>query len=201
MVYAENKGRHWVPLLIMLILTLCCTALFYAVPMETTMEISSQESPWFSVTNGILYFDKSKYTGSSELTVPDKIDGAVITAISEGCFRDCGELTEIHLPDTLNAIGEEAFSGCTGLRGIEVPASVVFVGKGAFSGCSALEAACISNNLQHIGTGAFDGCTNFHYVYFLGDFREWTTLYRDFIGPKVVISCDDGKFYQSGDHA
>ncbi len=204
MTSVAKKGRHWVPLVIMAVLAVCCTVLFYAIPLETvepTVRTGGSEMPWFSVEDGILYFDESKYTGESQLTVPKEINEAVVTAISEGCFRDCGELTAIILPETLKAIGEEAFHGCAALRGIEIPESVVFLGKGAFSQCAALEAICISNKLQHIGSGAFDGCTGLRYVYFLGDFREWTGLYRDFIDPSVVISCEDGRFYQGGDPA
>ena len=192
----ERKGRHWVPLLLMAVLSLCCTALFYAMPMDL-----SPATPWFSVENGILYFDPSQYTGDSELTVPAQIDGQTVTVISKDCFRDCTALTTLKLPDTLEAIGEGALRNCTGLRGIEIPKSVAFIGKDAFSGCTGLEAVCISNKLQQIGSNVFDGCTGLRYVYFLGNFQEWDLLYRDFLDPNVVISCDDGKFFPNGDPA
>jgi len=196
----ENRGRHWVPLLMMVILMLGCTVLYYAIPLETTdeaMQVTSKEMPWFSAEGGILYFDESKYTGISQLTVPDRIEGTQITAISDDCFRDCKELTAVFLPDTLIAIGENAFQGCTALRAIEIPESVAFIGKGAFSGCAALEAVCLSNKLQHIGADSFVGCSGLRFVYFLGKNQEWTAVYQGFIDPKVVISCEDGKFYQS----
>ena len=201
MICAEKKGSHWVPLLIMAVLVLCCTALFYAVPMAETESEISPPMPWFSLEEGVLNFDASKYTGGSQLTVPSEIDGKSVTVIGEGCFQNCENLTEISLPDTLEAIGEDAFRGCTALRGVRIPDQVLFIGKHAFSGCSNLEAVCISNNLQHFGTDALDGCSRLHYIYFLGNFPEWTGLYREFIDPTVVISCDDGKFYQSGDPA
>lgn len=196
---AKKRGRHWVPLLIMAVLVLCCTALFYAIPLETAepARLTGKEMPWFSVEKGILYFDESQYTGGSQLTVPSSIVGADVTAISDGCFRGCEELTAIVLPDTLKAIGEEAFQGCTALRGLEIPESVAFIGKSAFSGCTALEAVCISNKLQQIGTDSFDGCTGLRFVYFLGKYQEWTALYRDFPDSNVVISCEDGKFSQA----
>ena len=204
MVYTEKKGRHWVPLLIMVILALCCTGLFYAVPLEAAesdAHITGKDMPWFSLKNGILYFDKAKYTGGSQLTVPDEIDGTAVTSIGEACFQGCTGLTAVYLPETLEAVGENAFRNCTALRGIEIPESVVFIGKNAFEGCNALEAICISNNLQHIGTDSFAGCTGLRFVYFLGKYQEWTVLYRGFLDPNVVISCEDGKFYQSGDPA
>lgn len=196
-----KKGRHWVPLLIMAVLVVCCTALFYAIPLDTAEpeSLSSADMPWFSLKEGVLHFDESRYSGSSQLTVPATINGSEVIAIGEGCFRDCESLTAIFLPETLDAIGEDAFRNCTALRGMEIPESVTFIGKSAFSDCSALEAICVSNELQHIGTGAFDGCSGLRYVYFLGNFPEWTALYQGFIAPTVVISCEDGNFYQSGE--
>ena len=204
MVYTEKKGRHWVPLLIMVILAVCCTGLFYAVPLkaaEPDVRITSRNMPWFTLENGVLYFDKSKYSGDGQLVIPDEIDGTVVTSIGEGCFQDCTALTSVFLPETLEAIGENAFRSCTALRGIEIPESVLFVGKNAFEDCTALEAVCISNKLQQIGSESFDGCTRLHFIYFLGKYQEWTSLYRGFLDPNVVISCEDGKFYQSGDPA
>lgn len=198
MVTPERKGRHWVPLLLMAVLVLCCTALFYAIPLQREEPAISADMPWFSVQEGILYFDEAKYTGSSQLTVPEKVNNIPVIAIGDGCFEDCTTLTAILLPNTLEAIGEEAFRGCTSLRGMEIPASVAFVGKGAFSGCSVLEAVCFSNNMRHIGADALAGCTGLRYIYFLGNFQEWTGLYPDFIGPTVIISCKDGKFFQDG---
>lgn len=200
----EKKGRHWVPLLIMAVLFFCCTALFYAIPMEdtpSTKSIASYETPWFSLENGVLSFDQSKYTGSPELTVPAQIGGMEVVAIGDGCFENCGALTAIHLPDGLKAIGEEAFEDCAGLRGMKIPESVAFLGEGAFDGCSSLEAVCISNQTQHLGDNVFNDCTSLRYVYFLGNFQEWTGIYQDFIDPSVIISCEDGKFHPSGDPA
>ena len=197
----QKKGRHWVPMLIMAVLVLCCTALFYAVPIEadeTTAGMTGTDMPWFALEKGVLYFDESKYTGGSQLTVPATINGSEVVAIGEGCFRDCETLTAIFLPETLEAIGEDAFRNCAGLRGMEIPESVAFIGKGAFSDCSALEAVCISNKLRHIGAGTFDGCSGLRYIYFLGNFPEWAALYQDFIDPTVVISCEDGKFFHDG---
>ena len=204
MVYTEKEGRHWVPLLIMVILAVCCTGLFYAVPLKTAepdIHITDVDMPWFTLDNGVLYFDESKYPGDGRLTIPDEIDGTVVTAIGDGCFQDCTALTSVFLPETLEAIGENAFHGCTALRGIEIPESVVFIGKNSFQGCTALEAVCISNNLQHIGSDSFDGCTVLRFVYFLGKYQEWAAFYQGFPDPNVVISCEDGKFYQNGEPA
>lgn len=200
MAYAEKKGRHWVPLLMMAVLVLCCTVLFHALPLnrpEPAASVTGKDMPWFSVEEGILYFDESKYTGTTQLTVPSQIDGVDVTVIGEGCFRDCEELTAVILPNTLKAIGEEAFCGCSALRGMEIPESVAFIGMGAFSDCSALEAICLSNKLKQIGVDSFDGCSRLRFVYFLGNYQEWTALYQGFMDPNVVISCDDGHFHYS----
>ena len=108
-----KMGRHWVPILIMALIFAFGTALFFAFPasrQEKPPVIESQETPWFYVENGILYFDAKKYSVDSELTVPAELNGQSIIALGEGCFRNCTQLTSIILPDTLQAIGEDAFS-------------------------------------------------------------------------------------------
>lgn len=198
----EKKGHHWVPILIMVLLVCFSTGLFFAFPGENSASpagsISSASEPWFYLKGEILFFDESKYTGGSELTVPETIGGTAVVSIGEGCFENCTGLTTVYLPETLEAIGEDAFRGCTSLRGIYIPESVAIIGKNAFSGCSALEAVCLSDRIMSIGTGAFSNCNKLHYIYFLGYFEVWSELYGEFITPYTVIFCNDGSFYQGG---
>ena len=150
----KNKGRHWVPILIMALIFSFGTTLFFLLP-GTSAPASkpapaSDATPWFEIEDGTLRFNKNAYNGSDDLVIPDTIDGRHVTALAEGCFRHCVGLTSITLPDTLLAIGEEAFKGCTDLRGIEIPESVVFIGESAFAHCTGLEAICVYDSLQSV---------------------------------------------------
>lgn len=200
---AQKKGRHWVPILIMVLLCVLGIGMFFMLPGGSSTSrahgLSVEEMPWFCVDDGILYFSPADYNGGSELQIPASIGGEAIEVISEGCFENCAELTAIFLPETLTAIGEDAFRGCTSLRGMKIPDSVTFIGEGAFSGCSALEAVSISSGVDFIGSGAFDDCHKLYYIYYLGNYADWTELYREFISPYTTVFCEDGSFYHGGD--
>lgn len=198
----EKKGRHWVPLLIMVLLISFGTGLFFALPSGTGDShaggFSTGDMPWFEVDDGVLYFNEAHYDGGSELCIPESIGGVAVTSLSEGCFENCTNLTSVILPPSLQTIGEDAFRGCTSLRGIEIPESVRVIGSGAFYGCSALEAVCGYDGIQSIGSEAFGSCSKLNYIYFVGNFEVWAGLYHEFITPYTVVFCEDGSFYQGG---
>lgn len=198
----KKKGRHWVPILMMILLISFGTGLFFALPGSSSpapaVDGEAVDNSWFYVDNGVLYFEESRYSGSTELTIPSELFGQTVTSIGEGCFENCAGLTSIILPPTLQVIGEDAFRGCTALRGIEIPDSVRVIGEGAFYDCTALEAICVYNGIKSIGSEAFGGCSKLFYIYFLGNFQVWTELYGEFITPYTVIFCEDGSFYQGG---
>ena len=198
----ERKGSHWVPLLILTLIFAFGLGLFFALPGQNgqspDMPEAAAENSWFYVDNGVLYFDASRYTGTGELTIPEELFGQAVIAIGEGCFENCTNLTSVTLPSGLQAIGENAFRGCTALRGIQLPDTVAVIGAGAFSGCSSLEAFCGYDGIQSIGTGAFSGCSKLFYIYFMGNYEDWTELYPEFINPYTAVFCEDGSFYHGG---
>lgn len=57
-----------------------------------------------------------------------------ITSIKKMLFKNCINLKEVKIPDSVCKIGEEAFSGCTGIDNIKIPDYVIEVGKNAFLG-------------------------------------------------------------------
>lgn len=194
----ERMGRHWVPILIMVLIFAVGTGLFFALPGSSSGRngLSTSQMPWFRIDDGVLYFSESHYDGTDELVIPESIGGITVTAIADGCFENCTGLTSVILPSTLQAIGEDAFKGCSSLRGIEIPESAVLIGEGAFSGCTSLEAVCIYDGIQSIGAGAFSGCTKLFYIYYTGYFQEWNELYSEFINPYATVFTQDGSFYQ-----
>lgn len=194
---SRKKGRHWVPVLAMVLVFSFGLFLFFALPGGKTVSADhGAEYSWFYVDNGVLHFEQSRYTGTGDLTVPGELFGQTVTSLSDGCFENCTDLTSVILPPTLQAIGEDAFKGCTALRGIEIPESVMFIGEGAFSGCSALEAVCIYDGIRSIGAGSFSGCTKLFYIYYSGIFQDWNGLYAEFINPYTTVFAQDGTFYQ-----
>lgn len=197
-VQAPKKGSHRVPLLILALLTILGTVVFFVTrPNPASVNRAPSDTPWFEIRSGRLYFDPSLYTGGSEVTVPSQIGGETVVALDGSCFENCTDITTVILPDTLEEIGNNAFSDCTSLRGIYLPDSACLIGSEAFAGCSALEAIRIPASVQFIDSGAFGGCFKLNHVFYGGSFEEWAPLYEEFIGKQTMIHCTDGSFSHS----
>ena len=82
-----------------------------------------------------------------------------VTAIGDGAFNKCSDLTSIDLPSSLTTIGDGAFSYCTGLTSIDLPSSLTTIGDGAFSYCTGLTGIDLPSSLTTIGYAAFYSCT------------------------------------------
>lgn len=104
-----------------------------------------------------------KYTGN--IVVPQKVtasDGKKypVTALEEGCFRDCKTVTSVLLPSSITKIGEYCFCGCIHLQSVNIPSSATSLGKSTFSGCSSLTSIEIPSNVNYLGKSCFDNCSS-----------------------------------------
>lgn len=71
----------------------------------------------YTVDDGSVVIDQ--YTGNrTSVAIPAKIEGVPVTAIGDYAFYECGKLSEVTLPDSLEGIGHGAFEGCTSLKSI-----------------------------------------------------------------------------------
>lgn len=188
-----SKSKKRLPYLIMAVLFIVGFVLFLGLREKDDL-YTEPDMPWFSVSNGVLYFDSTLYTGFEELTIPESVAGQTVTALSDGCFSYCETLTTVHLPNTLTAIGDGAFYGCTALRGVYIPGQVSSIGNDAFAQCSKLESLVIPYSVQHIGVNAFDCCQNLLYIFYGGPEEAWRILYAEPIAPKTFIYTPEGSF-------
>lgn len=94
----------------------------------------------------------------TEIIIPENFCGYHITAIMEGAFRDCDNITSITLPETVSVIGKEVFLGCNILLTVELFEGLVEIGDRAFASCTTLENITIPSTVQKIGEGAFRAC-------------------------------------------
>ncbi len=189
---APKKGTHRVPLLILTAIALLGIALFFIIPMSDPVS----ETPWFYMENGTLYFDEYYYDGGSELTVPEIVDGQVVTEIGEYCFAGSTDLTTVILPDTVTVIGEGAFRECTALRGIHLPEGVELICADAFRDCTSLEAITIPKSVKQIGIDAFTDCEKLSYIFYGSTYLRWSALYVAHISPHTYVYCTDGTYLQ-----
>lgn len=198
----RKQGTHWIPLLIMALLSLVGFGIYLAIPMDTAQDSSipqndpTSDTPWFSIYDGTLYFEEDLYDGSDELTVPAKVNGETVTKIGDGCFEDCDNLITVILPDTVEVIGMDAFAECDSLRGIAIPESVTEIDDDAFSDCTQLEAITIPASMDWIGWDVFDDCDSLRFVFYDGVSDDWFYLYPEKISPDTCIYCTDGAYWQ-----
>ena len=97
--------------------------------------------------------DKEK----DEIVIPDVIEGAAVTEIQEGGFKE-SKVSSIILPKSLEKINSFAFYGCQNLRKIAIPKYVREIGKSAFAGTH-LEKIYFSHGLEVISQEAFADCS------------------------------------------
>ena len=102
----------------------------------------------------------TKYIGSSTVAnIPSEINGKRVVVIGDEAFKDCTELTEVNISNSVTSIGNHAFEGCIGLAEVNIPNSVTSIGTFAFEGCIGLTEVSIPNSVTIIGACAFSGCT------------------------------------------
>ena len=99
-------------------------------------------------------------TTSTELTVPEEIDGYTVSSIGDYGFAKCSTLKSITIPKNIKTIGKYAFNGCTGLINATIPTTVSSVGDYAFNNCTGLKNVTISEGVESIGKGCFYNCTS-----------------------------------------
>ena len=104
------------------------------------------------------------YEYFGDVTIPATVtwEGTTypVTAIGEGAFSNCSEVTSVSIPNSVIDIGKNAFFSCKRLTSIVIPNSVTAIGEAAFNYCSGLISATIGNSVLTIGNSAFAQCTN-----------------------------------------
>lgn len=83
---------------------------------------------------------------------------STVTAIGEGAFQSCYNLTEIIIPDSVKSIGANAFSACQSLTSVSIGDGVTEIGEYAFVHCASLASVNMGKRLSLIGNYAFAGC-------------------------------------------
>lgn len=108
-------------------------------------------------------------------------NASVVTAIGDGAFLNCADLTGVTLPSTLTSIGTDAFGYTSRLSSLVIPQSVTTIGEKAFESsainslaipngitaiadetfeCSSLANITIADSVSSIGEESFAGCSH-----------------------------------------
>lgn len=143
----------------------------------TNISVADGNSAYCS-ENGILYnkekteiicFPKNKSDNSFE--IPD-----CITAIADGAFERCWNLTNITIPNGVKTIGDDAFNYCRALTSITIPDGVTSIGNYTFFNCSSLTSVTIPNSVTSIGEYAFNKCNKLKNVNYIGSETDWVGI-------------------------
>jgi len=96
------------------------------------------------------------YTGSeAELTIPDTIDGLLVTEIDVAAFAGNQTLTRVELPKDLLFIRNRAFQGCTALTAMTIPGGVFEINDQAFEDCVNLSSLTIEDGVVFLFPSSF----------------------------------------------
>lgn len=128
--------------------------------LEEVNMVSSLAYPCYTISeDGVLDFNKDKYTGSWEhFVVPDVVDGVVVRELEKNFFLNCKEMKETTISDCVEVLGEQTFFNCESLTTIHFGKNVREIGARCFINCTALEEIEIPDTVEKIGLRAFNSC-------------------------------------------
>lgn len=103
-----------------------------------------------------------EYDGT--LTIPNELQGRLVTEIGWEAFRWMPNLLGVTIPENVVAIGSDSFYECNALRYVDLPRSVAKLEGRTFAGCTALRSVVIPGGTKKVGGKVFEGCSRLEFV-------------------------------------
>ena len=97
---------------------------------------------------------------SGPINVPVTLGNCIVSSIGKYSFFECGDVTQVTMPDCVERIGYRTFSGCYGMESVTLSGGLRDIGEYAFYGCSGLKTVTIPPSVRTIGSNAFEGCSS-----------------------------------------
>ena len=81
------------------------------------------------------------------------------TGLANNCFRDCTDMTEIFIPDTVTSYGLYCFEN-TALKSFEISDNITYIGNYCFEFCESLSSVTIGSGITTLPNLCFNRCTS-----------------------------------------
>ncbi|MEO5916638.1 MAG: leucine-rich repeat protein [Luteolibacter sp.] len=92
------------------------------------------------------------------VVIPEMISGKPVTGIADVAFLNCGEITSVSIPASVNSIADQAFVNCVKMTTVNIPNGVPRLGYNTFAACFVLNGVTIPSSVTEIGDSAFSAC-------------------------------------------
>lgn len=97
-------------------------------------------------------------------TSPSRYTKYYVTSIGESAFKNCSNLKEVYLPNTITKIGEKAFYCCYNIQTLSLGNSITSIGDYAFLNCNYITNIDLGSKISYIGVFALGNCTNVKWI-------------------------------------
>lgn len=131
-------------------------------------------------------------------------------SINKGAFKNCFELEEVLISDSVNLISNGAFANCINLCNVDMPDSLAIIRFAAFSECKKLKSIMIPKGVVRIEGWAFAGCDSLTKIEVSKEnsyYRSYRNCIIDIMHREVIVGCrssmlpPDGSIEGIGDGA
>lgn len=131
----------------------------------------------------------------TELIIPYRINGNIITTIETGAFYG-KSIQTIIIPNSVIDIHGNVFSACYSLNSVNIPNGITKIEAGTFRWCEALTKISIPNTVETIGDMVFSGCTE---LVSINISKNVTSIgYNAFENcPNLTIYCEQGSYAET----
>lgn len=113
----------------------------------------------------LLETDHAKQHLKGKFFIPTHVHNIRVIGIGEGGFKDCNEITEVVLPESIKYIDKMAFHECKKLTSITLSQSLEAIKEGAFGFCEKLKTIDIPNGIKRIEKSTFYTCQELENVH------------------------------------
>jgi len=154
-------------------------------------------------TIAVTYRDKQYNSYCGEVVIPDTVSfngvSFRVTAITENAFRNCDQLTKVHIPNSVTEIGTRAFSH-SGVDSITIPDQVKTIGSLVFEYCPNLSHVEMGNQVKKINNGAFKNCAKLAVINLpdslttISEMAFYATGLERIVFPPRLVRIEDNAF-------